>query len=171
MTRDETKIIIRSISAAYPNYHPADLKETVDVWAAMLKSYDYKAVSEALQRYILSDKSGFAPAIGQITTLIGEKESSFMEPMAAWALVYKAICNSGYNSEAEFNKLPAEIQDAVGSPANLKEMSQMDIETVNSVEQSHFLRAYRTVVDRKKTDFALPPHLRIGAARQEAIEG
>lgn len=171
MTRDETKIIIRSIAAAYPNYHPADLRETVDIWAAMLNSYDYKAVSEALQRYILSDKSGFAPAIGQITTLIGEKQSNFLEPMSAWAMVRKAVSNSAYNSEAEFNKLPAEIQDAVGNAANLKEMSQMDIETVNSVEQSHFLRAYRTVVDRKKTDFSLPPHLRIGTIRQEAIEG
>lgn len=171
MTRDETKIIIRSIAAAYPNYHPADLRETVDIWAAMLNSYDYKAVSEALQRYILSDKSGFAPAIGQITTLIGEKQSNFLEPMSAWAMVRKAVSNSAYNSEAEFNKLPAEIQDAVGSAANLKEMSQMDIETVNSVEQSHFLRAYRTVVDREKTDFSLPPHLRIGTIRQEAIEG
>lgn len=171
MTRDETKIIIRSIAAAYPNYHPADLRETVDIWAAMLNSYDYKAVSEALQRYILSDKSGFAPAIGQITTLIGEKQSNFLDPMSAWVMVRKAVSNSAYNSEAEFNKLPAEIQDAVGNAANLKEMSQMDIETVNSVEQSHFLRAYRTVVDRKKTDFSLPPHLRIGAIRQEAIEG
>lgn len=171
MTRDEVKKIIAAMMAAYPNYHPQDLTHTVDIWAAMLIDFEYAAVSDALKRYIISDKSGFAPAIGQLTGILAEKEQRFAEPSAAWAIVYKAICRSGYNSEEEFEKLPPEIQEAVGCAANLKEMSQMDINTVNSVEQSHFIRSYRTIVERRKADSALPPSLRLYGSRQEAIEG
>lgn len=172
MTRDEAKKLIMVMTAAYPNYHPQDLTQTVDAWAALLSDYEYKPVAEALQRYILSDRSGFAPSIGQLTAILAEKDNQFMEPLAAWALVFKAIGRSGYGSVEEFEKLPPEIQEAVGSAANLYEMSQMDTGTVNSVEQSHFISAYRAVINRRKVDIALPPKLRLyGGQKQEAIEG
>ena len=171
MTRDEAKKLIMAMTAAYPNYHPQDLTQTVDIWAAMLSNYEYPLVADALKRYILSDKSGFAPSIGQLTTAIGERESNFMEPLAAWALVYKAICNGNYDAEKEYAKLPPEIQEAVGDPANIREMAKMDIDTVNSVEQSHFIRAYNTVIARRKSDKALPPSLRIYGKPQELLEG
>ena len=66
MTRDETVNIIRVMVDSYPNYKPNNLSETVDVWHMMLSDYDYNLVSMALKSYILSDTSGFAPAIGQI---------------------------------------------------------------------------------------------------------
>ena len=172
MTRDETKKIIMAMAAAYPNYHPMDPRQTVDTWAAMLADYDYNQMVDALQRYILSDRSGFAPSIGQLVGILAEKDNQFMEPLAAWALVFKAIGRSGYGSVEEFEKLPPEIQEAVGSAANLYEMSQMDTGTVNSVEQSHFISAYRAVINRRKVDIALPPKLRLyGGQKQEAIEG
>ena len=165
MTRDETKKIIMAMTAAYPNYHPQDLTQTVDTWAAMLADYDYRLIADALQRYILSDSSGFAPSIGQLTAILAEKDNQL-------ALVFKAIGRSGYGSVEEYEKLPPEIQEAVGSAANLYEMSQMDTGTVNSVEQSHFISAYRAVINRRKVDIALPPKLRLyGGQKQEAIEG
>lgn len=170
MTRDETKVIIRTICAAYPNYHPADLSETIEIWAAMLTDYDYKQVAAALRKYILSNSTGFAPSIGELTTRIGEAESNYMEPLAAWALVYKAIKNGNYGAEEEYNKLPPEIQEAIGDPANIHEMAMMDTQTVNSVEQSQFIKAYNTVISRRKIDNALPPSLRIYAKEPERLE-
>lgn len=154
MTRDETKIIIRAMSASYPNFNPKDLSGTVDIWSQMLIEYDYKDISKALQKYILSDSSGFAPSIGQIVGLIDMPISR--EPLEAWSLVRKAICNGTYHSEEEFAKLPAEIQTAIGSAANLKEMAQMDVDVVESVEQSHFIRSYQTVLKRLDEERRLP---------------
>lgn len=154
MTRDETKVIIRAMKESYPNFNPKDLTGTVDVWSQMLIDYDYKNISKALQKYILSDSSGFAPSIGQIVGLIDMPISR--EPLEAWSLVRKAICNGTYHSEEEFAKLPAEIQTAIGSAANLKEMAQMDVDVVESVEQSHFIRSYQTVLKRLDEERRLP---------------
>ena len=172
MTRDETKKIIRIIMATYPNWHPQDLTEIIDAWTLMLEEYTYADISVALKTYILSDSSGFAPAVGQLTSRIADRREQQLEPLAAWALVYKAICNSGYNSESEFEKLPEACRIAVGSPANLREMAMMDVKTVNSVEQSHFLRSYEAAVKRIQENARLPESLRIGfnGGRIAAIE-
>lgn len=154
MTRDETKVIIRAMKESYPNFNPKDLSGTVDVWSQMLIDYDYKNISKALQKYILSDSSGFAPSIGQIVGLIDMPMNR--EPLEAWDLVRKAISNSLYNANEEYDKLPIECQKAIGSPANLKEMAQMDKNTVESVEQSHFIRSYQTVLKRLDEERRLP---------------
>jgi len=36
MTRDECKKLIMIMSATYPNYKPADISMTIDVWTEML---------------------------------------------------------------------------------------------------------------------------------------
>lgn len=158
MTRDETKLIVRVITESYPNFNPRDLSGTVNIWSQMLLDYEYKDISKALQKYILSDSSGFAPSIGQIVGLIDAPISK--EPLEAWSLVRKAICNGTYHSEEEFAKLPAEIQTAIGSAANLKEMAQMDVDVVESVEQSHFIRSYQAVIKRMDEEKRIPEKYR-----------
>jgi len=172
MTDEGLRDALAVISASYPNFHPDDPKETLKIWGKMFEEYNDEEVALALKRYILSDKSGFPPSIGQIVAQMKTREKQQLEPLAAWALVYKAICNSGYNSESEFEKLPEACRIAVGSPANLREMAMMDVKTVNSVEQSHFLRSYEAAVKRMQENNRLPESLRIGfnGGRVAAIE-
>ena len=158
MTRDDTKLIIKALTATYPNYKPRDLSETVDIWSAMLVDYDYSTISQALQKYIMTDTSGFAPSIGQIVGMIPTKTSR--EPLEAWSLVRKAISNATYNADEEFAKLPVECQVAIGSAQNLKEMAQMPSDTVESVEQSHFIRSYQGVIKRLDDERRLPKQYR-----------
>lgn len=158
MTRDETKVIIRAIKESFPNYNPNDLTGTVDIWSQMLIDYDYLLISKALHKYILSNTSGFAPSIGQLVGLIETPVS--LEPLEAWGLVRKAIRNGYYFAEQEFNKLPIECQKAIGSPANLKEMALMPSDTVESVEQSHFIRSYQSVIKRMDEEKRLPQNMR-----------
>lgn len=40
MTRDEAKHLVMMVSAAYPNWKPLNLTETVDTWAVMLEEFD-----------------------------------------------------------------------------------------------------------------------------------
>ena len=56
MTRDETKRLIQVMFAAYPNYHPANLTDTVDVWHLMLAEYDYKGISLAVSAAVALSK-------------------------------------------------------------------------------------------------------------------
>lgn len=176
MTRDEVKKIIAVMSMSYPNFKPSDLKQTVDVWEMMLDEYTYQEISVALKAYILADTSGFAPSIGQLTTRVHDtrrfEKGDELNELEAWSMVYKAICNSGYNSESEFAKLPPLVQKAVGNAANLREWASMDIETVQSVEQSHFIRIYRSEVEKSKKIEIMPLEVRqrIGELNKGLLE-
>lgn len=161
MTREETVKIIRIMVDSYPNYKPNNISETVDVWCMMLDEYTYEQVAMGLKSYILSDKSGFAPAIGQIVDKIKTvSEPPQLNELEAWGLVDKAIRNSTYHAEEEFAKLPPIVQKAVGSPSQLFNWARSDIETLESVAQSNFLRTYRAVAKREDEVSRMPSQIR-----------
>lgn len=160
MTREETVKIIRIMVDSYPNYKPNDISETVDVWQMMLEEYSYQEVSVALKAYILSDDSGFAPSIGKLVSKIHTMTTpQELNEMEAWSLVYKAICNSTYNSVEEFSKLPPLVQKAVGLPENLREWAMT--ENLNlEVVMSNFQRAYKSELKRHEELQKMPQNVR-----------
>lgn len=160
MTRDETKKLIMIICSTYPNYKPMDLKDTINVWHFMLSDFEYSEISVALKAYILSDTSGFAPTVGQLV----EKSRKLKAPeelneMQAWALVSKALRNGTYGADEEFNKLPVLVQQAVGSPSQLRNWATTDYESVENVIQSNFMRTYRAVCNRANEFSKLTPDI------------
>lgn len=153
MTRNETRDVLMVIQAAYPNFKVPDKTIAINTWDMFLEDYSYEQVILAVKSYILSNSTGFAPSIGQIIErlqMFDKKSDDELNELAAWALVRKAIGRSGYYADEEFEKLPINCQKAVGSPENLREWGLMPIDTVESVEQSHFLRSYRSVVERER---------------------
>lgn len=161
MTRDETKQIIAAIGACYPNFNVKDIGVTVDVWATMLVDYDYEGISLALQSYITTDTSGFAPAIGQLIAKYNElKHPAQMNAMEAWSLVSKALRNGYYNSKGEYDALPPLVQKAVGSPENIHNWSMTDEESVESVIASQFMKRYETECKRERELQAMPLTIR-----------
>lgn len=161
MTREETVKIIRIICDSYPNFKPNNLSETVDVWNMLLSEYEYQYIAQGLKAYIVSDASGFAPSIGQII----EKAQLITEPTEmngaeAWSLVRKALSNGYYGAQEEFDALPETVRKAVGSPENLRNWSNTDESSVETVIQSQFLRSYRTEVLRKKEVSKMPEQIR-----------
>lgn len=159
MTREETKKILMIIQAAYPNYNPPDKTVTVNLWQEMFEEYPFHQVSSAITAYIKTNKSGFAPSVGDIIDrlqfLYGEKDINEME---AWRLVQKAMSNSGYHADEEFAKLPPAVRKAVVSPAALREWGMMDMDDRGwNVVASNFMRTYRAEVAREK-EFARINH-------------
>lgn len=153
MTRDETINILMSIQAAYPSFKVPDKTVAVNTWYSLLRDYEYSQVSAALKKYIQTNKSSFAPSIGQIIDEIsdiyyedGENE------MEAWMLVQKAIRNSTYHADEEFAKLPETVQKAVSNPRQLQEWAMM--ENIDgrawNVMQSNFMRTYRFEIEKQK---------------------
>lgn len=154
MTRDETIKILMVVQAAYPNYKPQDKTVAVNVWTEMLGDIPYEQVSTALKAYIQTDKSGFAPGIGDIREkvqiLFGEDVE--INETEAWSLVLKAIRRSTYYSDEEFEKLPPVVQIAVSSPRQLREwatLEDVDGKTL-TVMQSNFQRTFRAERQRER---------------------
>ena len=55
MTRDETKEILMTIQATYPNFKPEDKTITINTWFTLLKDYDRKQIGVALRDFITHD--------------------------------------------------------------------------------------------------------------------
>lgn len=145
---------------SYPNYKPNNISETVDVWQMMLSEYDYNIVATSLKAYILSDTSGFAPSIGQLVWKIQFiTQPHELNEMEAWALVSKAIRNSGYNSVDEFAKLPPLVQKAVGLPDQLMAWA-LDENYNEQVVSSNFMRCYRTELSRHEELSKMPAEVK-----------
>ena len=156
MTVKEARKLIAVFMVAYPNYKPIDTELAATVWADATEEYTYEQINMAFKVYTKTSTSGFAPTPGQLIDKIHEiTQPKELGEMEAWALVYKAICNSGYNSIEEFAKLPPLVQKAVGLPDNLREWSlteNLNLEVVSS----NFMRSYKAVILREK-EFAKMP--------------
>lgn len=161
MTREETVKIIRIICGSFPNFKPNDLSETVDIWNMMFDEYTYNQIAGALKSYILADSTGFAPSIGQLIAKVKTiEEPAQLNESEAWGLVSKAIRNGYYGAVEEFSKLPPLVQKAVGSPDNLRNWSQTNLESVETVIQSNFLRAYRVEAQRAAEISKMPSDIK-----------
>lgn len=167
MTNEEVKKIIGTMILAYPNYKPDNMSMLIELWKEMLSEYTYQQVAMALKAYIASDTSGFAPSMGQLIgkiQMINQPEE--LNEMEAWSLVSKAIRNGYYGAEEEFSKLPELVQKAVGSHEQLRQWAQTDIDSVENVIQSNFMRTYRAVTERSLNVSRMPVETR---KRIEAI--
>ena len=161
MTVNDARKIIAVMLVSYPNFKPIDTELMATTWADMLNEYSYEQVSVALKCYITTDTSGFAPSIGQlIDKLKTVEQPQELNELQAWGLVRKAINNSGYHSEEEFAKLPPLVQKAVGTPGQLKQWGLSDIESMETVAQSNFMRTYRAVVKREDEVSRMPIEIR-----------
>ena len=114
MTREEVKDCLKLIQANYENYHPSDLKITLNLWAESFKDDPAEKVQAAVWSIIQTSTSNFAPKIGQVRQMMMDREPvQAMNEAEAWTLVYNAVCNSGYYANEEFNKLPADVRRAM----------------------------------------------------------
>lgn len=121
MTREEVKELLMNMKTYYPNFKIDDPTRFVNAWYMMLQDEDCFQVAMALKEYIKTDKSGFAPSIGSLLGKVQTNESNFVDESVAWAKVYKAICDSGYNAEDRFAELDEDIKRAVGSASQLRQ--------------------------------------------------
>lgn len=160
MNVTEAKKIIASMIVSYSNYKPTDVDYAATIWADMLSEYTYEQVGGALRSFIMSDKSGFAPSIGQLVDKIHTMtQPQELNEMEAWSLVSKAIRNSGYNSVDEFAKLPPLAQKAVGLPSQLRTWA-LDENYNEEVVSSNFIKCYRNELAKQRELQKMPQNVR-----------
>lgn len=160
LSTEECQKVLGGIIVAFPSYKPTNMQMAIDMYKQMFKDYTYKEVMMGLQSYIATDTSGFAPSIGQIIDKIKRiSEPEQLNPNEAWAMVYKALCNSTYNSESEFAKLPPLVQKTVGSPDALRSLASSS-DFNEEVEKSLFFKNYQVMMKRSEENSKLPTELR-----------
>ena len=175
MTRAETLAVMSILKAAYPAYYRdmkrQDAEAVVNLWAEMLADYPADLVAAAVKSHIASDRKGVPPHIGAIIAAIGEiSRPAELSEGEAWALIAKALRNSGYNSEKEFAALPESLQRLVGHHSQLREWASMDTGTVQSVVQSNFMRSYRARQESERKMQALPADVRAKLAGMAEVK-
>lgn len=180
MTTKEIAQLVYVVKAAYPKTYERftnkDFENLILAWQMVLEDYTYQQASAGLKTYLASDTKGFPPSPGQVVDCIHKvikPQTGELTGLEAWALVRRAISNSNYNADAEFERLPAAVQRAVGSPANLREMAMLDIDQVETVEQSHFIRNYEGMVKRIADEAKIPASVMdlIRSTDQRLVQG
>lgn len=161
MNNTETLKILAVLKGAYPSFY-RDMKRTeadgvVSLWTEMFADEPYELVVAAVKALLAADEKGFPPHIGAVKARIRQiTQPQSMTEGEAWALIHRAIKKSAYGSQEEFDRLPPELQRLAGAPSQLREWSQMDPDTVQSVVASNVQRSYREVARQNREYAALP---------------
>lgn len=166
MNKQETGRILEILKGAYPHFYKdlpkSEASNILSLWQSMFADDDMQTVAMAVKAHIASDSKGFPPVIGQIKSRITQiTQPKEMSGMEAWQKVKKALSNSAYNASEEFCRLPDIIQRIVGSPQMLHEWGQMDVDTVQSVVQSNFMRSFKAIQQSDKEYKTLPADVKM----------
>lgn len=162
MTRDETKKLLMTIRAAYPNFNvkPEEMTITINAWHMLLEEYPAEAINGAFQIYVKTNSSGFAPSVSQLIGCIhAPRQNEQLSEGEAWALVKKAIADGNYHSAERFDELPPIVQRAVGGSQMLRQWAMCDSDEVNTVIYSNFCRTYKAILSKQDFNEKVPPQL------------
>ena len=153
MTRDDTKVLLATISSIYPNFNVPDKTATLTVWAAILEPYDRKLIMDALKNFSRTNTSGFAPTTGQLIEEAYKcSDSGIIPESQAWDMLMKALRNGQDGYKEEYEKLPLPIQKYLGSPWQLH-MWANDSDFKESVERALFAKSYSGICESLKRSF------------------
>ena len=160
MTIEETRKLLVTINAIYPNWKVENPEATTAAWHWALEDYPAEAINGALQIFLKTDKAGFVPSVSQLIGCIhAPKKNEQLSEGEAWYLVKEAIKDSAYNSEERFAQLPQIIQRAVGGASMLRQWAMTDSEEVNTVIMSNFQRAYKAAISQQEYADRVPQQL------------
>ena len=159
MTKDDTAVILGILKINYPSFYKdmtkKDMYNVLDLWSEMFIDDDLNLVKLAVKELIQTLK--FPPTIADIKQKMYDLTNKETLPTDLWDSLKNAIRNSAYNSVEEFEKLPKECKMFVGSPGQLKELSQNTSEINNTVVKGQFLKQMEVIQKRIKENKQMLP--------------
>ena len=178
MTKSESAKLISIMQANYPdsikNMTDEAIMVLIELWAKVFDNDSFESVSAAVMAHMATDTNRFMPPVGVIKNMLVKLQSPVeMTEGEAWGYVSKALRNSIYNADREFEKLPESVQRVVGSPNQLREWAAVDLSELQTVIASNFQRSFRARVASDKEYKALPDNVKAmieGGVKNEQIE-
>jgi len=179
MTVKECAGIMAILETAYPSYYAKrddrQKAEAARLYAEMFKDDNGNLVYAAVKSIIVGSDSPFPPSIGEIKNKMRGIVKPFdIDEGKAWAMVAKACSNGTYGYQKEFDALPKEIQEAVGSAEQIRAWAALDEEEFQTVIGSNFRKAFRIAKQRAKEREMLPDSVKAlvsGLSNSLAIKG
>lgn len=152
MNREQAIGLLKVLKTAYPRFYADMTREeaenTINLWVDMFKDEDPNLVSVATRDLINTFK--YPPTIADVkekmynlTNL--DKETS----LEVWHAISKAIRNSAYYFNEEFQKLPDIAKKFVGEPYQLKNWATAT-DFNEGVVKGQFFKQYEILKQREK---------------------
>lgn len=167
MTLQETAKIVYVIKATYPahfsKYTTKDYDNMIQAWTTVMEDYTYMQASAGLKIYLASDTKGFPPSPGQVIDCLSKHlgdQTLELTNTECVSMIRRALRNSSYHAEDEYNKLPEICQRAVGTPRNLQEWAVLNSDEVETVVMSQIIRSLEAMRRRMKDDARLPGQIK-----------
>ena len=161
MTEADTREILMLIDGnSYSDFKVNSIETTIKVWQMSLGDYDYPTVMFALKEYF---KTGghFAPKPSDLIEIIhSASDFEYMTEQEISTLIMKAVRNSAYNSQKEFDKLPPLAQRTCGSASQLR-MWATDENFNQDVIESNIQRTYKQVLKQEKELKRMSPEMKM----------
>ena len=155
MTIAEMGRVFEYIQAGYPgSWKDANQQHVIALWADMFAEDDMHAVMMAVKAHTATSSRPPTPA--DIKAEMIRQRHGQGSAIDAWNHIRKAISNSGYHAAEEFEKLSPVEQRLAGSPRQLYDWGQMDVDTLDSVVASNIQRAFKTYAEEEQRRLALP---------------
>ena len=164
MTRQETVVIITLLAGNYESFAKRtqtdeQVKIMLDTWHSCLEDLDYKLVLQAVKKTMI--ESPYPPTIHDIRKNAIElvNPSTHRSGIEAWDEACKMICNGSYMTQEEFDRHSPEVKKFFGNVRQVKELAQIDAQTVNTVTKGQFLKQYEVITDRERQQKLLPQNI------------
>lgn len=163
MTREDCYTILVLLQTAYPRFYAnkdkSELKNAVNLWADMFFEESVETVALAV-KFLIANNT-FPPSIAEIKQCIAKsRQKDKPDANQAWQRVKRALANSVYSAKEEYDKLPPEIQRAVGSPVQLYRWALLDASEVESFIARDFMRNYNARLQHECEYLVAPPDVR-----------
>lgn len=157
----EMGVVMMIIQNAYPRWAQSlsveQHKQMILVWHEMFEELDFGMVKAAVKAHCAYEK--FPPSIAEILERVNYIKSggeSEMTGMEAWSIVRKALKNGLYHAKEEYDKLPRKVQSAIGNHNSLKAWAELELDELETVVQSQFIRSYSMKAEQIRKSESLP---------------
>lgn len=161
MTRDETKIILMTLSEAYRGRFSDVNSKTVDLWHKMLEDMEYKEVEVYVVDWISREK--WPPTIAELRSVRADTLMTAingLDASEAWSEVQESIRRYGYYEQekgiAALSPDTREIVRRLGGYAEFCLIEEREVRTL----YAQFRDAYNGLISSRKRQLQTPRQIR-----------
>ena len=162
MNRTETVQVITLMAGNYDsiaNKTQQQREMMVNTWYQLLGDLDYKLVLAAVQQTMI--ESPYAPTIHDIRKRVIEMINPTIDNrLEEWDECYKLICRGSVVTQEEFDLHSDIVKKFLGSVAQLQNYAQSDMEDINTVVKSSFLKQYDILKQRERELKLMPERMK-----------
>jgi len=155
LTGKECLKLLGIIKTLFPNEKQPgedDIKVRAMFWADIFKDISFGQAVEGLKKYCATNTSGFAPQPAHIINCA--RQANRLSDTAIEFYLHRALCDSTYHSEEQFDRLPEDLKKIIGSPAELRRQALRETDDTR-IYIAKVCKEYRTRVESGTLDNTL----------------